>query len=332
MALACQVAHAERASTLHLSGSSWIHDAPTRIAELQGYFDGPGPAVTVSYESSGKASLQQLLAGEADFALAATIPVARALLETPRSDRPSPDDLVVLATVSLSNQTHHVLAASDRGIAEPRDLTGRRIGVLSDTSAEFFWSVFAPLHGFSADAAELVDMPPERMSSALRDGSVDAVLIWDPWVFRIERELDVATVRFSQRQIYTLNWLLVTRRRIAEEYPRLCDRLLRGYLEANELLLEHPDRAIALQGQDLDLPAEYVAAMHDKIIYHLGLNWSVLTNMEHAFDWLIAKYDIEGTRRPSPALYVDPRAISRVAPGRMLLPDIGARAATASGP
>lgn len=317
-----------QAEPLHLSGSSWIHDAPTKIAELEGFFRGEGPGIEVSYETSGKASLERLLAGEVDFALAASIPVARALLTAPESEHPEPDDLVVLATVSQSNQTHQILALPERGIEEPGDLAGRRLGVLFDTSAEFFWSVFAPLNGLDAEDVELVDMPLEDMARGLRDGKVDAVVTWDPWVYRIDRDLEPETVTFAGRQIYTLNWLLVTRRGVVERHPDVCDRLLAGYLEANEILFRNPDRAIDLQSAGLDLPADYLASMHDKLIFHLGLNWSVLTNMEQAFDWMSTKLDPAAVSRPGPERYVAPGPMLRVAPRRMLLPNIWQTAET----
>lgn len=310
------------ATTIRISGSSWLHDAPTRIADLNGYFAGDGPVITVTDEASGKASLANLMAGETDFALAAAIPVAQALLDDPTPERADPHDLVVLATISLSNQTHHVLAASDRGIRRPNDLAGRRVGVLKGTSAEFFWSLFAPLHGFDADAVTVVDIPLDAMAQALEEGRVDAIVTWDPWLHRQRRDTNIETITLSDRQIYTLNWLLVSRRRTVHENPMVVDRIMRGYRRAIETLHREPDHAIFEMAEEQNLPADYMSQVNERIIFHLGLNWSVVTNMEQAMDWLISTRGLDTAARPSPALYLAPAALARVAPDRLVLPDL----------
>lgn len=311
------------ATTIRISGSSWVHDAPTRIADANDYFAGDGPTITVTNTTSGKASLDRLMAGEVDFALAAAIPVAQALLSDPAPKRADPDDLVVLAATSLSNQTHHILAATDRGIRHPSNLAGRRVGVLKGTSAEFFWSLFAPLNNFDADSVELVDIPLESMAMALEEGSVDAIVTWDPWLYRQRRDADIETITFSDRQIYTLNWLLISHRRTVRDNPAVVDRILRGYLRAIETLQREPDRAVsAMMAAEENLPLDYVNQINERVIFHLGLNWSVVSNMEQTMDWLIDTRELTGENRPPPELYLAPGALTRVAPDRLMLPNL----------
>lgn len=315
------VVSADEAQAVRLAGSSWVHDAPTRIAHLSGYFAGPGPDIVIEEEVSGKASLSRLQAGEADFALVAATPVAHALLQQ-TAGVPQADDIVVLATISSSSQTHHVLGVRDRGIHRPSDLRGRHIGMLMDSSAEFYWTQFALLHGLEPGAVHLQNTPIESMAAQLREGTVDAVVIWDPWVFRIERDLQQATVRFSDRQIYTLNWLLVTHRETEEQMPEVCDRLLTAYLRAVQVLHRYPERARELHGYDSDLPDDYLRTLDDRVIFHMGLQWSVLMDIEQQLDWLLAKQGVDPIARPRPEWYLAPGPMRRVAPHRLLMLDI----------
>ncbi len=307
-------------SVLWISGSSWVHDAPTRVADVRGYFDGPGAKVKVSYEASGRASIDMLLARKVDYALVATTPLAQALLhQTPDK---SPDDLVVLAAISMSNQTHHVLAVSERGIQRPSDLAYRRVGVLADTSAEYFWGLFAAVYGLAG--VELLYMPLDAMNAALLQGEVDAVVVWDPWIYRIERDLGLETRRFSQRHIYTLNWLLVSHRATVEKYPDVADRILVGYLRAVKTMFEDPGLARQLQKTDADLSDTYLRSLAGKVIYHPGLQWSVLIDIEQQLDWFLSRQNGASRFRPGPERYLAPGPMSRVAPQRLLILDIWA--------
>lgn len=317
--LLCSLMAAANADSLRLSGSSWVHDAPTKIAHRQGYFDSADQTVEVSYETSGKASLQRLLAGEVDLALVAATPLAHALLH--QGEREG-SDLVVLASISLSNQTHHVLAASERGITAPTDLRGRRVGALRNSSAEFYWSLFAPLHGLDSEAVELVNVPVDAMRQALESGEVDAVVTWDPWVYRLQRQVDVDTVTFSERQIYTLNWLLVSQRELVERRQGAVEQVLRGYERAINDIHEAPDVARRLHGEGSDLPADYLRKMEEKIIYHLSLQWSTLINIEQQLDWLQTQPEYAHLERPGPGRYLYPGPLRAIASQRVLLLDI----------
>lgn len=322
LAFSPQLVAADKPQTVRVSGSSWVHDAPTRVAVLSDYFAGPGPNVVVDQAVSGKASLRKLLKGEADFALVAATPVALALLRQNSRDQPHGDDLVVLANISSSSQTHHVLALKDRGIHRPKDLHGRRVGLLNNSSAEFYWSQFALFHGLQPGEIELKEVGIKAMAEQLNSGEVDAVVTWDPWVYRLERDLPQPTVRFSERQIFTLNWLLVSRRKTVEQSPEVCERILRGYMRAVHALHEHSDRERDLYGYDSDLPESYLRSMEEKIIFHLGLQWSVLMDIEQQLDWLITKLNLDSVARPRPEHYLAPGPLERLAPERVMMLDL----------
>lgn len=328
---AMSAASKEPAQPIRLSGSSWVHDAPTRIAALSGYFAGRGPEVVVEQAVSGKASLQRLLKGEADFALVAATPVALALLRQ-GSREPQGDDLVILANISSSSQTHHVLALQESGIQSPEDLRGRRVGLLTNSSAEYYWSQFALFHGLDTGEVEIIAVDVEQKAEQLKDGRLDAVVTWDPWVFRLERDLLQPSVRFSERQIFTMNWLLVSRRKTVEQAPEVCERILRGYLRAVRALHENPDRARRLHGYDSDLPKTYLQTLDDKIIFHLGLQWSVLMDIERQLDWLVAKHDLDAIARPRPEHYLAPWPLERLAPERVMMLNLWDDTARGSNP
>ncbi|MDZ7769928.1 MAG: hypothetical protein U5K38_12990 [Woeseiaceae bacterium] len=99
-------ATAEDTKPLRIAGSSWVADAPTKVADQLGAFNPPGitPVIHVVNYDSGQQALASLLAGESDFALAASTPIASELLRSAVAGEPE-STFVVLASVSLSNRT-----------------------------------------------------------------------------------------------------------------------------------------------------------------------------------------------------------------------------------
>lgn len=86
----------------------------------EGYFEDEGLAVTVTVPSDPAASLKQVGAGRADFAISYEQEVLLAR---------SQGVPVVAVGALITHPLNTVLVRSDRGIATPRDLEGRTVGV-----------------------------------------------------------------------------------------------------------------------------------------------------------------------------------------------------------
>lgn len=311
--------HADPAS-VRIGGSDWVADAPTKVAAALALFDEPQGTqrspVEVVYFESGKESLEALLAGEVDFALLATTPLAIALVSEP----PLAVEPVILASVALSNRTHVVVAAPERGIAAPADLAGRTVGLLGGTSAEFAWAQFAHLHGLEAASVTLLDMPVSALADAVVDGVVDAALLWHPWATELRRRLPGGGVVFSTRSVHTVSWLVVGTRRQVRASPELVERVLAGYLSAVDLIHRQPERARRLHAEAARPPLALLEELEERVIWSVGIDWSVLVNMHSQFTWLGER---RGTRFaiPPPHTYLEPGPLARLAPQSVRLPD-----------
>ncbi|MEX0707992.1 MAG: ABC transporter substrate-binding protein [Woeseia sp.] len=314
-------ATAEDTKPLRIAGSSWVADAPTKVADQLGAFNPPGitPVIHVVNYDSGKQALASLLAGESDFALAASTPIASELLRSAVAGEPE-STFVVLASVSLSNRTHLIVANGAAGIQEPADLNGRRVGVMLDTSGHFGWQKFAEYHGLETDGITLVDLPVASMAGAVRDGRIDAAAIWQPWASDLQAVLGNDARTFTTRNLYTVSWLLVTRRDVLARLPGSAERVLKGYLEATALIDADPRRARLLHARAHARDPATLEPLEAGIMWALALDWSVLADLESQFLWIAARRGVEAQSAPAPYDYIYARPLLNVAPGRVMLP------------
>jgi len=201
------LAQPDTARPLVISGSNWITDAPTAVADKAGYFEAEsGPRIRVEFAASGKQSLARLMAGQADFALMASVPLAMELLRLVAEDVPAERWPVVLASIGLSNSTHHVIADAGRGVEHPRDLQGHAIGVLLGSSAHYGWDRFADFHRIAPASIRLVDTRPEMLAVALAEGRIDAMVTWTPYSERIMAQLGADGRMFSLDAMDSVSW------------------------------------------------------------------------------------------------------------------------------
>ncbi len=146
------------------------------IADEKGYFAENGLAVTLKNYSSGAAAVDGMLAGEADVAMATEWVLAgQALAQRP---------VRTFASIDKFEQMY-LLGRNDRGIRNASDLRGTTIGLPRKTSAEFYLGRYLDLHGMAVRDVTLVDIKAPQLADALANGTVDAVVVWQPYATRI---------------------------------------------------------------------------------------------------------------------------------------------------
>lgn len=316
-ALLCGGAVAQPEQPLRLSSSPWIADAPTKMALATGAFD---DSVHVLEANSGRASLEQLLAGEADVALMATTPLAlHACGLRSAGFGAEPVQAVVLASVALSNNTHYVLADGEAGIDHVRDLAGRRVGVMFDTSAHFGWRQFVRHAGVAEAGIELVDLAIDRLPGALLSGRLDAAVMWSPWDRVVAERWGPRLRRFRIRAVDSVNWLLVSRRGVVERRRDALVGVLRGYGRAIELLNAEPARARERYRRETGEPPPDADTPAAGVIWQLTLDWSLLANLQANLEWCA---DRTGTpaNRVGFAQLIEPSLLEAIDRSAVLLP------------
>lgn len=259
------------------------------IALEKGFFARRGARIRpVAYES-GKVALDRMLAGEADLAVAAETPIARAIMAGGR--------LKILAAVEQSGRNICVVARKDRGIERPSDLRGKTIGYTNGTSAHYFLDTFLLANGIGTGDVRRLALPPSDLRKALVDGRVDAASTWHPHVAYLLAELGERGIRFRDEFIYTETVCLVARPEFVRDHPGRARALIEGLVDALALTVRAPREAQAIVAAYTRIePAviERVWGDHDFVV---GLDQSLVTSLEDECRWVIETGD-----RPGPAM------------------------------
>jgi ABC-type nitrate/sulfonate/bicarbonate transport system substrate-binding protein len=97
-------------------------------------------------------------------------------------------DWVMIGIGSEGAYSEGLVAGKDSGIDTPGDVKGKRIGYFAGTSAHYGLIMTLRQHGISRHQVKLVDMPPENQVIALKNGELDAAMVWEPWIQRMVHE------------------------------------------------------------------------------------------------------------------------------------------------
>lgn len=248
------------------------------IASDRGYFADNGLNVTINVYDAGVYAVEDMLNDRNDIAIATEFVMADKLLDQ--------EELSSVATTS-KYEIHYLIGRQDRGIETQSDLKGKRIGYASGTSGEFYLTRYLALHGINMTDVTLVHVPPGNYTEAIANGSVDAVLAWDPHVDAIRKRLGSGAVVWPAQSGQLGYWNVLVRDGWAEQHPETVARFLRSIDQAVDYVIYHPADAKAILQKGTDFDDAYIDTVWNSTHYSLSLDASLITAMEDEARWMI---------------------------------------------
>ena len=176
-----------------------LFSTPAYVAAENGYWAKQGLNVSVKLTSSGRAVVQAVQAGDAQFghaALSTTIASARA------------SGNLLTGVIAYYNAGDYVAKAGgraivgrkDRGIdaANPKSMEGKKIAHLTGSTNEVYLKEWFRKNKLDISKSQLVSVPVENMPITINQGLVDAVAPWEPYTSQAIRELGANAVVVSR--------------------------------------------------------------------------------------------------------------------------------------
>lgn len=262
------------------------------IAQDQGYFKENGLEVTLKEYDFGKTACDDMLAGKADIGTCADFVVTSYSFDNP--------DVRVLASIAKSN-TDYIVARIDKGINQPSDLKGKKIGFAPKTKAEYFLGKWLTYN--SPDFQEIlpVNLTPKEIVEAISNGDIDAASIWQPYAYEIQKRLGSQVKLWPGQSGQEFYYLMVSRKEWPTQHPDAARRFLKALIQAEYYTAKNPEAAKSFIARRFNydtalmeslwpqnqlvvsLPQELLLAMAD------GAHWRInnkLTNKTNVPDYL----------------------------------------------
>jgi NitT/TauT family transport system substrate-binding protein len=296
---------------ISISTSSDAKSALLFIAQDQGYFSEHGLEVTLKVFQSGKMGFEQLQAGKIDIANAADFVLVEQIFAGARSLR-------CLGAIGVA-EDHYLIVWKGRGILEPRDLSGKRIGVPWGTTAEFFLGRFLAFNNLSLKEVGMVDIKPAELANSLAQGRVDAVMVWQRWAEEIKKQQSDQILSWPGQNGQAYYWLLVATDAWVKARPGVLERLFRALYQAERFLKNRRAASLQIVARRINLDPAIVKAALNQGRCALSLDQSLLVIMEDEARWMIRNHLTEQTRVPNYLEYIDATALSRVNPAAVSL-------------
>ena len=224
----------------------------------QGYFEDEGLAVTATVPSDPAASLKQVGAGRADFAISYEQEVLLA-----RSEGVP----VVAVGALITHPLNTVLVRTDRGVSTPRDLEGKTVGAAGVPSDRPLLESVVRSAGGDPSKVTVRNIG-FTLGPALAAGRFDAVIgaYWNVEQIELERQgVDVEAFRLEENGVPDYDELVVvTSDETIRDRPEMVRSFLKGLRTGQDWAATDQAGAVeALLAANGDLDEETLAAQLD---------------------------------------------------------------------
>jgi len=247
------------------------------IAHSRGYYREEGLEAVSHEHPYGKPALMEVLEGKADFATVAETPVMFAIMKGAK--------ISVIATIQTSRRVNGIVARKDKGILGPGDLRGRKIGVTSDTTSDFFLEALLAMNGISGREVEVINLKAEEIPAALVHGDIDAASVFSIYISFAQKALGGRGITFYDEDIYTSTFNVVAKQEFIRENPGKVVKMLRALIRAEEFVRKDPDEAQKIVAGFTGMGKDIVRDMWPNADFRVSLDQSLLLALEDETRW-----------------------------------------------
>jgi ABC-type nitrate/sulfonate/bicarbonate transport system substrate-binding protein len=247
------------------------------LAEETGAFAKLDVPVQFLSATNGKLCQDSVLARNADLTFTAEAPFVFAAT----SDSP----LRVLADLGTNSETA-VTARADRGITGPASLRSKRIAYLPGTVSYFYLVRLLERQGLKMADVNLVSMQPPVMTQALIGGSIDAMVMWEPWGLNARSNLGANSLVLRDPELYRYRPLLVGDLSVIQRRRSELIKVLAALYLAQEYFHQNPIESQQKTAPHIGLKPEQLRALWELSSVAVGPSEALVPLMREHITWL----------------------------------------------
>ncbi|HTD06318.1 NrtA/SsuA/CpmA family ABC transporter substrate-binding protein [Undibacterium sp.] len=276
------------------------------VGRDQKFFEKHGLNLTIQPFLLGKQALQSTLQGKADLAILAETPFMLAVING--------EKIATVATIFGSRRSMAVVARKDRGIDKAEDLSGKTIGTIFGTNAQFFVDTLLTAHSITKSSVKIVYLKPETLVEALKNGEVDAVTVWHPDLAELEQALANRVVTIYDEDIFVYRFILVGKQDYLDKHAAEVRQTLAAIEEATRFIREQPARAKITISKALSMDSVLLSKTFDPNDFYLTLDQTLLLALSDETRWAMKQGIVPAGPVPNYLNYIRQEPLESVLP------------------
>jgi NitT/TauT family transport system substrate-binding protein len=264
-------------SFMYWPGVYWIE-----IANEKGWFKEEGLNVQLSYDANVdfSGSEKAIANGEINTGL---MPLFDLM-----TFRATDKNLVAIILVDISFGADQIVARE--GIDFIHELKGKKVGVSKGTFLEFMLEKALEKNGLTTKEITLIDVQAEDISQ-LENGTVDAMLTWEPFASKLKKNINAKTIFDSSDILGLIPDTIVFDKKFTDENPKEVQTFVNVWHKTSKYIKDNPDQAFTT------IARIYNVTLEDVKTFESGVKIQDLRENKIAFSYAAGFESLHGTAR-----------------------------------
>lgn len=260
--------------------------SPLIIAREKGYFRDAKLDVDLKYFPSGGDVIAAFVGGSVQFGSSGSTPTMHL--------RARPYPVKIVARVADISGAQQLIVKKD--VTSLQQLYGKKIGLLRNTAPDAFFHSIVKAYGLDMSKFEVINMGPTEMLQGFVQGSVDAVVLWEPHTTRARKSgngkiLVSATHSFLEgkpvaKRVYGDHSTLFTSESYIKENGATVRAVLTALVRAMEFMEKNKKETIAILSKEFGLPEADISEIVGVNRYTAQLDEQMAADLDHLAEFL----------------------------------------------
>lgn len=225
---------------------------------LEKRFADQGIKVSWTEFAAGPQMLEALNVGSIDFATVGETP--------PVFAQAAGADLVYVAHEPPAPLGEAILVPKDSAINEVADLKGKRVALNKGSNVHYLLVKALEEAGLSIHDIRPAYLPPSDARAAFERGSVDAWVIWDPFLAAAEDSLGARNLRNGEGIVSNHQFYLATGK-YATAYPQVIEAIIEELADLDRWAVDNLQEVAEFLAPAIGLPSEVVYTAANRASY-----------------------------------------------------------------
>jgi sulfonate transport system substrate-binding protein len=230
--------------------------------------------------------------------------------------------LVNLTTIQTTHKDIKVIGRKSTGTTLGKSLKGKKIGYVGGTFGEIFLSRYLIKYGLKKTDVKLVSAGPAQLRDLFISKSLDAIILWEPFVQDILNDQGIDKQDISvdvDRTLYNARMNLVARPEVFKNKRDELKKLTKAMICGERLIQKYPDKAQVIIERWLDRKPGTLKNVFDPKTFKVELNLPALaTDLKKESEWAKTSVVKEKGNIPTDfSPFVDSNVMDSVAPDRV---------------
>ena len=241
---------ASAADTVRFGTDTYISGAQVWVAKDKGLFEKNGVDAQLINFATGVESLDSVLTGRTDFAIA---------LDFPTTLRMQSGQLKMVAAVFASTPGFHKFIAGE-AIKTGADLKGKRIGIAKGTAQHLATVKYLEKYGIGQNDVTLTSFQTLiEMVAALKAERLDGAFLWADGVPKALEISGMHIVADDREANLNQSGYVSVSKRFAEANPKAVENTLKALAEATDFIKANPDESAKIVAAHNKAPLDAAA-------------------------------------------------------------------------